>query len=81
MCVSCSRDVASDKAVVWEGYMSARRPSRLFRDTVNVDQCPAERQVRREWTYNMARWHPCCCSSRRLCSNVNMCREATTIHK
>ena len=47
VCVSCSRDVASDKAVVWEGYMSARRPSRLFRNTVNVDQCPAERQVSR----------------------------------
>jgi hypothetical protein len=49
VCVSCSRDVASDKAVVWEGYMSARRPSRLFRNTVNVDQCPAERQVSRSY--------------------------------
>lgn len=40
-----SRDVASDKAIVWEGYMSARRPARLFRDTVNTDRCSVERQV------------------------------------
>jgi len=41
----CSRDVASAGSVVWEGFMSARRPARLFRNTVNVEQTLGERQV------------------------------------
>ncbi len=46
LCRLHSRDVASAKSIVWEGYMSARQPARLFRDTVNVDRCPLERRVR-----------------------------------
>lgn len=39
-----SRDVAPAGAVVWEGYMSARKPARLFRNTVNMERHPGERQ-------------------------------------
>lgn len=49
----CSRDVASAGSVVWEGFMSARRPARLFRNTVNVEQTLRERQVGELWSVRM----------------------------
>ena len=41
---SCSCDIATAEALVWEGYMAHQTPAYLFRNTFNVETCAPERQ-------------------------------------
>lgn len=40
----CSNEVASEVALVWEGYMGANTPAMLFRNAVNLEVCSSERR-------------------------------------
>mmetsp|Transcript_18670 Transcript_18670/g.56431 ORF Transcript_18670/g.56431 Transcript_18670/m.56431 type:complete len:128 (+) Transcript_18670:115-498(+) len=44
VCKTCSCNVASTSAVVWEGMMAVGRPALLFRDTLNLQRSAADRR-------------------------------------
>lgn len=42
---ACGCDIASERVLVWEGFMGASTPALLFRDAVNVE---ASQELREE---------------------------------